>query len=80
MTACCELCGKCAFFILRKTEEKQTEPIGGWFVHAGVSPSLCEWSSCCGSCQECLGISQLKVWKFLRKLHPNCYRLPLSTS
>ncbi|KAL5070603.1 hypothetical protein RYX36_021490 [Vicia faba] len=29
LTARCELCGKRAFFTLRKTEEKQTELIGG---------------------------------------------------
>jgi thymidine kinase len=29
LTARCELCGKRAFFTLRKTQEKQTELIGG---------------------------------------------------
>lgn len=33
LTARCELCGKKAFFTLRKTEETQTELIGGADVY-----------------------------------------------
>ena len=36
LTARCELCGKCAFFTLRKTEETQTELIGGSDVYMPV--------------------------------------------
>ncbi|KAJ7946395.1 Thymidine kinase [Quillaja saponaria] len=36
LTARCELCGKRAFFTLRKTEEKQTELIGGADVYMPV--------------------------------------------
>ncbi|KAK2997976.1 hypothetical protein RJ639_025211 [Escallonia herrerae] len=36
LTARCELCGKRAFFTLRKTDEKQTELIGGADVYMPV--------------------------------------------
>lgn len=36
LTARCELCGKRAFFTLRKTEETQTELIGGADVYMPV--------------------------------------------
>lgn len=36
LTARCELCGKKAFFTLRKTEEKQTELIAGSDVYMPV--------------------------------------------
>ena len=36
LTACCELCGKRALFTLRKTEETQTELIGGADVYMPV--------------------------------------------
>ncbi|KAL5079216.1 hypothetical protein RYX36_007637, partial [Vicia faba] len=36
LTARCELCGKRAFFTLRKTEEKQTELIGGADLYMSV--------------------------------------------
>lgn len=36
LTARCELCGKKAFFTLRKTEETQTELIGGADVYMPV--------------------------------------------
>ena len=36
LTARCELCGKRAFFTLRKTEELQTELIGGAEVYMPV--------------------------------------------
>lgn len=36
LTARCELCGKRAFFTLRKTEEMQTELIGGAEVYMPV--------------------------------------------
>jgi len=36
LTARCELCGKRAFFTLRKTEDTQTELIGGADVYMPV--------------------------------------------
>lgn len=36
LTARCELCGKRAFFTLRKTEETQTEVIGGADIYMPV--------------------------------------------
>ncbi|KAI8557587.1 hypothetical protein RHMOL_Rhmol04G0021700 [Rhododendron molle] len=52
-TARCELCGKRAFFTLRKIGE--SDEIDRWFgcLYARVSLALCQWTISCGSSIEC---------------------------
>ncbi|KAF7133367.1 hypothetical protein RHSIM_Rhsim09G0011100 [Rhododendron simsii] len=52
-TTRCELCGKRAFFTLRKIGE--TDEIDWWFgyLYARVFPALCQWTRSCGSSTKC---------------------------
>nr|XP_029117209.1 uncharacterized protein LOC105034377 isoform X3 [Elaeis guineensis] len=63
LTARCELCGQRAFFTLRKTEEKQTELIGGADVYMPVCREHYVHGQTNWSCNNCLVLSEDLIQK-----------------